>query len=278
MDLRADGFATLTVTDLASGAGHPALRLYAPEGSGAEVTCLVVYAHGGGFTWGTLDDYDRLARNLAQATGGVVASVDYRLAPAYPFPAALDDVVAAILWVAAEHERLAPPRVPLIVAGDSAGGCLAAAATQRLKVEGRPIPDGQLLVYPMIEHHERTPAGFFGLARTYRPSHDDIRGAWDQYLTAPATPETSFAVPGAVTDLRGLPPALVLTAAQDPLRVEAEAYADRMAEAGIAVRCRCFAEVGHSFLGKPPGTAGVDAALAEIQAWVMGLARKASAG
>jgi acetyl esterase/lipase len=130
----------------------------------------------------------------------------------------------------------------------------------------------------MIEHHKRTPAGFFDLARTYRPSHDDIRGAWDQYLRAPATPETSFAVPGAATDLRGLPPALVLTAAQDPLRVEAEAYADRMAEAGIAVQCRCFAEVGHSFLGEPPGTAGVDAALAEIQVWVTGLVRTASVG
>lgn len=114
-----------------------------------------------------------------------------------------------------------------------------------------------------------------GLARRFRPTHDDIRGAWDQYLHAPVTPETHFAVPARAADLRGLPAALVLTAAQDPLRFEAAAYAERMAEAGVSVRQRCYQEVGHSFLAEPPGATGVDAAMADIREWAKRLRRGA---
>lgn len=245
----------LAVADLQAEPARPTLRLYIP--AIGEVASLVVFAHGGGFTWGTLDDYDEVCRNLAHATGGAVASVDYRLAPAHRFPAALDDVVRAVRWAAVERDRLAGPGAPLVLAGDSAGGCLAAAAAQRLTAEAEVTLDGQLLIYPMIEHHDRTPTAFFELARRFRPGHDDIRGAWTKYLAAPADADSPFVVPARASDLRGLPRALVLTAAQDPLRFEAEAYAARLEAAGVVVRQTCYAEVGHSFLGHPPGAAGV---------------------
>ncbi len=115
--------------------------------------------------WGTLDDFDQICRNLVLATGGTVASVGYRLAPQHPFPAGLDDVVEAARWAAAEIGDLAGPEALFILAGDGAGGCLAAGAAQRLRDEGGPALDGQILIYPMIEYHDRTPASFHDLAR-----------------------------------------------------------------------------------------------------------------
>ena len=150
------------------------VRIYMPQ-SGSRL-CLTLFVHGGGFSWGTLDDYDPICRNLVAATGGTVVSVGYRLAPQHPFPAGLDDVVEAAHWTVTQAEDLADAGAPFILAGDSAGGCLTAGAAQRLRDERGPAIDGQLLIYPMIEYHDRTPAGFHELARHFRPSFDDIRG------------------------------------------------------------------------------------------------------
>lgn len=231
-------------------------------------TCLTVFAHGGGFTWGTLDDYDQLCRNIVAGTGGALVSVDYRLAPAHPFPAALDDVHSIALWALRERESLVRADAPLIVAGDSAGGCLAAAVAQRLIAEGGPRPDGQLLVYSMIEHYSATPAAFHELSRLFRPSFEDIRGAWDAYVDPATGPARPYAVPPRAASLVGLPPALVITAANDPLRFEGEAYADRLAAEGVPVRKRRHDGVGHGFLGELPGSPEVDAAISEIAAWI----------
>ncbi len=269
-----DASGDLSVTEVPVGPEARTLRLYAPAGGAARG--LLVFAHGGGFSWGGLDDYDRICRNLAAATLGLVAAVDYRLAPGHRFPAALDDLREAFLWAAARRGRLAGPDAPLILAGDSAGGCLAAALCHRLRAEGGPRPDGQLLIYPMIEHHARTPAGFHDLARRFPPSHADIRGAWDGYLAHDGEADNPFAVPARADDLSGLPPACVVTAGNDPLRVEGEAYARRLAGAGVPVRARCFDGVGHSFLGEPPGAPRVAEAMAEIGAWAAALPGRAA--
>ena len=246
-------------------AGTIAARLYRNEVNPA--ACLTVFAHGGGFTWGTLDDYDQLCRNIASGTGGTLISVDYRLAPAHPFPAAIDDVHSATLWAFRERDNLVAD-APLIIAGDSAGGCLAAAVTQRFAAEGGPRPDGQLLIYPMIEHYTATPSAFHELSQQFRPRFEDIKGAWDAYIDPVTGPALPFAVPPRASSLAGLPRSLVLTAANDPLRFEGEAYADRLAAAGVSVRKRRHKGVAHSFLGEPPGSPEVDVAIGEIAAWI----------
>jgi acetyl esterase len=251
------------------------VRLYRDEAN--PTSCLTVFAHGGGFTWGTLDDYDQLCRNIVAGAGGTLISVDYRLAPLHPFPAALDDFHTVALWAFKEGDSLAAPHAPLIVAGDSAGGCLAAAVAQRLGAEGGPRPDGQLLVYPMIEHYSATPAAFHELSRRFQPRFEDIKGAWDAYVDPATGPALPYAVPPRAATLVGLPPALVLIAANDPLRFEGEAYADRLAAEGVPVRKRRHDGVGHSFLGEPLGSPEVDAAISEIAAWIDEL-RDSSAG
>jgi acetyl esterase len=225
-------------TDREVGPQSVPVRIYTP--SGGARACLTLFVHGGGFSWGTLDDYDQICRNLMMATDGTVVSVGYRLVPQHPFPAALDDVVEAAQWAAAHAADLASPRALFILAGDSAGGCLAASAAQRLRDKLAPLPDGQLLIYPMIEHHERTPAGFHDLARRFRPSFEDIRGAWEQYLPTPAHVAAPYAVPSRAADLTGLPAAFVLTAAEDPLSVEGQAYAAQLRAAGVATRHRRY--------------------------------------
>ena len=261
--------ADTSITELRVGATP--IRLYRNDANSS--SCLIVFAHGGGFTWGTLGDYDQLCRNILAGTGGTLISVDYRLAPAHPFPAAIDDVHSIALWALRERDTLLASDAPLVIAGDSAGGCLAAGVAQRLATEGGSTPDGQMLIYPMIEHYSATPAGFHELSRAFRPRFEDIKGAWDAYLDPATGPALPYAVPPRAASLAGLPAALVLTAANDPLRFEGEAYADMLAAAGLAVRKRCHRGVGHSFLGEPQGSPEVDAAIAEIAAWIDTLKR-----
>lgn len=229
---------------------------------------LTVFAHGGGFTWGTLDDYEQLCRNIVTGTGGTLISVDYRLAPEHPFPAAIDDVHAVALWACGAGKNLVASDAPFVMAGDSAGGCLAAAVTQRLVAEDGPRPDGQLLIYPMIEHYSATPEAFHALSQQFRPRFEDIKGAWDAYIDPATGPALPYAVPPRAVSLAGLPPALVITAANDPLRFEGEAYAERLAAEGVPVRKSLHQGVAHSFLGEPPGRPEVDAAIGEIAAWM----------
>jgi acetyl esterase len=160
---------------------------------------------------------------------------------------------------------------PFLIAGDSAGACLAAAVAQRLLMEGGPRPDGQLLIYPMIEHYSATPAAFHELSQQFRPRFEDIKGAWDAYIHPVAGPALPYAVPPRAASLAGLPSALVLTAANDPLRFEGEAYADQLAAAGVPVRKRCHVGVEHSFLGEPRGSPEVDLAIGEIAGWIASL-------
>lgn len=247
-------------------AGTVPARLY--RHGAMPTSCLTVFAHGGGFTWGTLDDYDQLCRNIIAAAGGTLISVDYRLAPTHPFPAAIDDVHAVALWAAGRRQDLVDADAPFVLAGDSAGGCLAAGVAQRLVMEGGPRLDGQLLIYPMIEHYSATPAGFHALSQSFRPRFEDIRGAWDAYIDPVTGPALPYAVPPRAASLVGLPPALVITAANDPLRFEGEAYADRLSAEGVPVRTSRHEVVGHSFLGEPPGRPGVEAAMEEIAAWI----------
>jgi acetyl esterase len=209
----------------------------------------LVYYHGGGWALGSLATYDSLCRGLARGSGALVVSVDYRLAPEHPFPAAVDDAHLALCWVARNADDLGIDARRLAVGGDSAGGNLASVVAARAAAEGLALAF-QLLLYPAAD-----------LTRTDRPSHEQY--GHDHLLTTRAIeafrgfyvpdprdwgrPEVSPLLAGDEA-LRRLPPALVLTAGCDPLRDEGEAYARRLASVGVPVDYRLEPELTHGCL------------------------------
>ncbi|WP_449397184.1 alpha/beta hydrolase [Devosia riboflavina] len=222
---------------------------------------ILVFAHGGGFSWGTLNDYDQIARNLCGATGAEVVSVGYRLAPDHPFPAGLDDILSVLRAVVSDN----PAGARIALGGDSAGACLAAGAAQRALDEGICV-SCQLLIYPMIEYHDRTPPAFHTLSNRYLPSFDAVRNAWDTYLQRSSECLPAYAVPTRATSLVGLPPALTIVAENDPLRFEAIAYAKQLSSAAVSSKLISYPGTGHGFLNEAPN--GIVArALEDISAW-----------
>lgn len=219
--------------------GIPA-RVYSPA---PDAPGVVVYYHGGGWVVGSVEDWDASVRALAVASGCDVVSVDYRLAPEHAFPAAADDAYDALTWAAG---TLANGR-PLVVAGDSAGGNLAAVAALRARDSAGPPLVLQVLVYPVTDHdldrksyHEYDGTEFIVNRR-------DMEWYWNHYAPDPATRANPYASPLRAPDLSGLPPAYVVTAEHDPLRDEGFAYADRLRAARVPVEHRHYASQIHGF-------------------------------
>ncbi|WP_313024435.1 alpha/beta hydrolase [Pseudomonas lopnurensis] len=222
-----------------------ALRIYHPEA--AEALPLLVYFHGGGFVLGAIDSHDNLCRALANALPAVVISVDYRLAPEHKYPAAADDAYAATLWAAAHASELGADPARLLVGGDSAGGNLAAVVSLRARDQGGPAIAHQLLLYPVCDNDlER--ASYQRIGKGYFIDAEMMGWFWKQYLNSPADADQAYACPLKAESLIGLPSATVLTAEYDPLCDEGEAYAARLAEAGVATHYLHVPGAIHGFL------------------------------
>lgn len=222
------------------------VRLYLPEGTPKG---LIVYCHGGGWVLGSVAAFHPLTATLAQRTGCAVLSVDYRLAPENPYPAALEDTRAALAWAARDAAGAmgTQPRA-LVVMGDSAGANLVTIAA---RMHQRSTPkrqvDLQVLVYPVCDHDFQT-GSYREFAAGYLLTRDDMMWFWDQYCPDPARRDDPTLSPLRAPDLSGSPPALILTAGSDPLRDEGEAYGARLAQAGVTVdTVRCDGLV-HGFL------------------------------
>ncbi len=215
--------------------GDVPARIYRPEGDGPAP--VLVWYHGGGWVIGDVETSDPTARKLCRRAGVVVVSVDYRLAPEHPFPAAPDDAWAALTWVADHIAEHGGDPARLAVGGDSAGGNLAALMAIRARDEGGPALRHQLLVYPATDLTMSHPSitengeGYFLTQATMNWFTDHYLGA-DRQHGDPTAPAVS---PLVAEDLSGLAPAQVLTAEFDPLRDEGAAYAARLAEAGVPV-------------------------------------------
>jgi acetyl esterase len=220
------------------------LRLYR-HGEGSSQRPVLVYFHGGGWVIGDLDTHDTLCRQLALASGCVVVSVDYRMGPEHPFPAAVDDACAATRWVAAQAAALGLDATRLAVGGDSAGGNLAAVVSLALRGE---LPLAfQLLIYPATDQH-RTHESHRRNAQGYLLTADTMTWFHDHYITDPAHDDDWRASPLRHPDLSRLPPALVLTAGYDPLRDEGMAYAQRLSESGVWATLVSFERQIHGFM------------------------------
>jgi acetyl esterase len=225
-----------------SQAGGMPARVYSPSSSAPG---LVVYFHGGGWVVGSLDGWDSSVRTLAVASGCDVVSVDYRLAPEHVFPAAADDAYDALVW-AASADGLAAGR-PIVVAGDSAGGNLAAVAALRARDYGGPPVALQVLVYPVTDCDldRRSYREYDG--DEYIVNRRDMAWFWDRYAPDPATRVNPYASPLRAPGLADLPPTYVVTAEHDPLRDEGFAYADRLRAARVPVEHRHYGSQIHGF-------------------------------
>ncbi len=230
------------VVDL-DGGGVP-VRLLVP--SGGDPAPLLVYLHGGGWTIGSLDSHDPLCRVIADGAGVRVLLVDYRLAPEHPWPAAVDDAVAVLRWVAGGPPELGPAPGRTGVAGDSAGGALAALACQRLRDESpAALPDVQILLCPNTDLAADT-ASMGEKAVGFGLDAELVRWFARQWVPDPGRWTDPCVSPLRADDLTGLPRSLVVTAEHDPLRDEGEAYARRLAEAGVTTTLRRDLGVVHN--------------------------------
>jgi acetyl esterase len=221
------------------------IRIYNPAAEGP-FPCLV-YFHGGGWVVCDLDTHDGVCRAIARRAGAVVVAVDYRLSPEYKFPAAVDDCYAAIEWVAANAARLAVDPRRIAVGGDSAGGTLATVMCLKSREEGGPPIALQVLVYPVTNLASFDTQSYREFADGYYLTLAEMEWFRGHYLARAEDAQSPYASPLLAPDLRGLPPALVITAECDPLRDEGEAYAKRLAEAGVEAACTRYAGMIHPF-------------------------------
>jgi acetyl esterase len=231
--------------------GELALRLYRGLGTAAETPLpAVVYFHGGGWVVGDLETHDVVCRQLANAAKCVLIAVDYRLAPEHKFPAAVDDSLAAVRWVAAHAGELGVDAARIAVAGDSAGANLATVTAIALRdqpLSGDPQLAMQLLAYPVTDLGMETPSYLADTAR-YMLTRDDMLWYRGHYLRSEADIADWRASPLRAADLSGLPPAYLLTAGFDPLLDEGRAYAGALRAAGVDVTYECFEGQIHGFL------------------------------
>ena len=208
---------------------------------------VFVYYHGGGWVVGSIDESETMARKLAERTSCAVVLVEYRLAPEHRYPTAVDDSYAALEWVGEHLRQIAGTDVPLIVGGDSAGGNLAAVMALRARDRGGPRIDLQVLIYPVTDADLDRPSYTDPENQTLL-TRDGMIWFWDHYLPDASWRTEPDASPLHAADLAGLPPAVVMTAEHDPLRDEGEAYAARLAEAGVVVDFQRHPGQVHGFL------------------------------
>jgi acetyl esterase len=218
-------------------------RLYVPD-AGRAALPLVVYLHGGGWVMGSLESYDAPCRALANRLGGAVLSVGYRLAPEDPFPSAVKDAWAALRWAEEHALELGADPTCLAVAGDSAGGNLAAALAARARDHGGPALRAQLLVYPATDPGADT-RSYAEYGEGFGLTADEMRWCWSVYL-AGADADDPDAAP-ARANLAGLPPAVLVLAELDPLRDEGAAYARALERAGSEVHVIEVAGAVHGY-------------------------------
>jgi acetyl esterase len=229
--------------------GYIPLRLYRPVG-GADKSPALIYVHGGGWVIGDLDSHDKVCRSIAAKTPCSVVAIDYRLAPEFPFPAGLNDVIAASKWVSANASALGIDKDRIGIGGDSAGGNMSAAACLDARESG-PRLRAQVLIYPSTDNAPESHLWPSRLQNAQVPPLTSDALKWFSEKHAPGGPDRykdERLSPLRAGSLAGLPPALILTAEYDPLRDEGKAFADRLSGARVSVIYRDFPGQIHGFI------------------------------
>ncbi len=247
-------------------AGPMAVRIYTPVGTAPHP--VTVFFHGSGFVLLDLDSHDDICRRLCVGAASVVVSVDYRLAPEHKFPAAADDCLAATRWAAAHASALGGDAGRLAVAGDSAGGCLAAVTAIRIRDEGGPPLAAQVLLYPVTDYPSVAPASYTAYGTGFGLTDAGMRWFWDQYLGDPSAASHCHASPLRIGTPAGLPRSYVMVAEFDVLRDEGEAFARRLGDHGITTVLRRSGGMNHGFLKYTGVIDEADAAMADACGWL----------
>ena len=221
------------------------VRLYHPHED--EARPVLVYVHGGGFVSGTLDSFDSFCRNLAWHSGRIVVSVDYHLAPEYPYPAGLNDVYAVCRWVSDNLHNIRATQEPLVLAGDSSGGCYAALVTSRARASGDFSVGAQVLIYPTTDMTHAYPS-MENFKTGYLLEARRVRWYNELYVPDNMDKRSGEISPIYASNLADMPETLVITAGYDPLKDEALAYAARLETAGVRVHHYHFDDMIHAFL------------------------------
>lgn len=246
--------------------GSIPIRIYTPPGSGPHP--LLVFFHGSGFVLLDLDSHDDICRRLCAGASCIVVSVDYRLAPEHKFPAGPDDCLAATRWVAENASQLGGDATRIAVAGDSAGGCLAAVTALRIRDEGGPLLKGQLLFYPVTDYPSSLTTSYIEFGTGFGLTHSGMQWFWEQYLGDFPMTSHHHVSPLRANTPDGFPSTYVLTAEYDVLHDEGEAFAQRLQEAGIPTVTRCCAGMNHGFLKYAGVIEEVDIAIKHACGWL----------
>ncbi len=241
--------------------GDIPVRIYTPEGAGPFP--LLMFFHGGGFVLGNLETHDALCRALCNGVACVVVAVDYRLAPEQKYPAPHEDCYAATLWAYKHAGEINGQADKLAVAGDSAGGTMAAVVCLLARDQGGPQIKHQLLLYPVTDSNFDTQS-YRDNAEGYALTRDLMQWFWGHYLAAQEDGLQAYAAPLRADDLSGLPAATIITAQYDPLRDEAEAYAQRLLGAGVKTELIRYSGMIHGFLSFPDAIDVAAAATATV--------------
>ncbi|MEP6869743.1 MAG: alpha/beta hydrolase [Novosphingobium sp.] len=249
-----------------SGATEIRARVYEPS---ALCPATVVYFHGGGWVVGDLETSDFAARHLAARTGARVVSVEYRLAPEHAFPTPIDDAEAGLRWTVDFVLRQERAGHPVIIAGDSAGANLAAVVCLRMRDGKGPRIDGQILIYPVTDC-DFTTGSYIEYEADEPLSSGDMRWFWSHYVADVAMRTHPDAAP-LRADLHDLPPAFVAVAEHDPLRDEGEAFATKLAEAGVPVQYKLYPGTVHGFFSLPHVVTPAQSLLADCADFITSL-------
>lgn len=242
------------------------LRIYQPPGDGPHP--VIVFFHGSGFVVLDLDTHDDMCRRLCAGSFCVVVSVDYRLAPEHKFPAAPDDCLAATRWAAAHAHEFKGDASRMAVAGDSAGGCLAAVTALRIRDEGGPTLRAQLLWYPVTDYPTQPTDSYRTFSSGFGLTHAGMQWFWDQYLEDISSADNCHASPLRTRDLNGLPSAYIAVAEFDVLRDEGDAFARRLMAAKVPTETRRWAAMNHGFLKYTGVIEEADDAMADACTWL----------
>ena len=228
-------------------AGHIPIRLYRPASESGEQLPAVLYLHGGGMFSGDLDTHDPLCRLLANHVPALVVAVEYRLAPEHPYPAAIDDCFAVLDWLASSGSALDVDHTRISVAGDSAGGNLAAVMSVLARKRSTPKVASQVLIYPMMDA-TLSAASLIENALIPPFTLVDCVYSWQMYLSKDSDRRNPLISPGLESELADLPPTLVITAEFDILADEGELYVERLRTAGVQVEHEHYPDMVHGFL------------------------------